>query len=157
MQTIADIKEQIQEQRNPKYLMGGVLELLPVILAEDEIYQTSEIVRVDGNLTSLIATNKGLTYVTCFSPGNSLTETFFYPEILSISFHESGYMNERFQDITIEDKEKSVTFQHVEKSGLDELLSIISMPIFTTKERVDGMLRYVKRVHDENELPIEAE
>lgn len=157
MPTIHEIKEQIQEQRNPKYLMGGVLELLPVILSEDEVFLTAETVRVEGNLSSLIATNEGFVSVTCFSPGNSVTEYFPYSQILSISIEESAYMSERFLEMTIEDEEKKVTFSQIEKSGLEELLSVSRLSLYMKKENVNGMLRFVKFVHDENELPIEAE
>ena len=153
MQTIAEIKEQIQEQRNPKYLMGGVLELLPIILSEDEVYHTTEIVRVDGNLSNLIATNEGFISVTCFSPGNSVTEYFPYSQILSISIYESNYMSERFQEMTVEDEKKKITFSQIERSGLEELLYVGRLPFYMKKEKTDGMLRYVK--YDENEPPLE--
>lgn len=155
MQTIADIKEQIQEQRNPKYLTAGVLELLPVILSEDETYQTAEIVRVDGNLSSLIATNDGFISVTCFSPGNSITEYFPYSQILSIDINKSDYMSERFHQMTIQDEEKEITFTQIEKSGLEELLSVGRVSLFMTKEKTDGVTRYVKDVQDENEVMLE--
>lgn len=105
MPTLEEIQKQIEKETEVRSLTTGEMELLPIILDEGEELKATVVAYYgkEERLGNLMATNRRLIHLTCYSPGNSRTESIFLDDIKSITERKTKGMSGGHRDLIIQE------------------------------------------------------